>query len=188
MKYNIFCALAFSSMLIGCASNQKAIEDLYKKQDQLEIKIDQMYLDIETIRADLKESTKDIELRVKESYSKRIEQTYKDLEKRIQDLEKKKTTARSQYVEPPDAQYAIAETYYTKREFREAILSFQRFIATYPNDRRVPLCYLKQGISLINIGKKEEAKFFFQTLIDKFPKSNEAEIAKDKLREIDQNS
>ncbi len=175
-------------MLIGCAGNQRAIEDLYKKQAQLEIKMDKLFLDIAAMKTDMQEHKRDVDLKIEETYSKRIEQTYTSLEKRIQNLEKKKASTGSQYAESPDALYAIAEANYTKREFREAILAFQRFIATYPRDRRVPLSYLKQGISLINIGKREEAKFFFQTLIDKFPKSNEAEIAKNKLKEIDQNS
>jgi TolA-binding protein len=48
----------------------------------------------------------------------------------------------------------------------------------------VPLSYLKQGLSLIEIGREEEAKLFFQTLIDKYPQSEEAKTAKEKIREL----
>ena len=188
MRYNFVFALAISALLLGCAGNQKVIEDLYRRQAKLETKIDQLSQDIEAMRSDIQEQSKQME----QAYSKRIEQAieqnYSNLEKRIDSLEKGKAFFGSQSAESPNALYSIAESYYTKREFREAILAFQRFIATYPRDRRVPLSYLKQGLSLINIGKKDEAKFFFQTLIDKFPKSEEAEIAREKLKEIDQNS
>jgi TolA-binding protein len=39
-------------------------------------------------------------------------------------------------------------------------------------------------LSLTSIGRNEEAKLFLQTLIDKFPKSEEARIAREKLREL----
>ncbi len=65
-------------------------------------------------------------------------------------------------------------------------MEFQKFIDSYPKDGRVPLAHLKQGLSLINIGRREEAKIFLQTLIDRFPNSEEAKVAKDKLNELAQ--
>jgi TolA-binding protein len=43
---------------------------------------------------------------------------------------------------------------------------------------------LKQGLSLVNIGRKEEARIFLQTLIDKYPQSEEAKVAQQKLKEL----
>ncbi len=83
-----------------------------------------------------------------------------------------------------DAQYWIAESYYREGNYEESILEFQGFIEANPKDNRVPLAYLKQGLSLINIGRKEEARIFLQTLIDKYPQSEEAKVAKEKLREL----
>lgn len=183
MRYNFFFALAISAFLLGCVGNQKAIEDLYGRQSKVETKIDKLSHDIETLINDMQGQTKQIE-----HNKQAIKQTYSSLEKRINDLEKRKTSRSYQSGESPDALYSIAESYYKKKEFKEAILAFQRFIANYPRDKRVPLSYLKQGLSLINIGKKDEAKFFLRTLIDKFPKSEEAEIAREKLKEIDQSS
>lgn len=87
--------------------------------------------------------------------------------------------------EAVDALYWVAESYYREEKFEEAILEFQRFIDTYPQDAKVPLAFLKQGLSLINIGREEEAKLFLQTLIDKFPGSEEAKIAREKLKELE---
>ena len=186
MIYNFLFALAISSFLLGCATSQKAIttqraiEDLYKKQDALETKIDKLSEDLETLRSDIQPQTKQIE--------RIIEQTYSRLAKRIENLEKRKTSRGHQSAESANSLYSTAESYYREKQFKEAILAYQRFIANYPRDRRVPLSYLKQGLSLISIGKKDEAKFFLQTLIDKFPKSEEAEVAKEQLRQIDQSS
>ena len=182
MIYNFVFALAISAFLLGCATSQKtittqrAIEDLYKRQDQLETKIDKLSEDLKTLRGDM------------QPLNQAIEQTYSKLEKRVENLEKRKTSRGYQSGDSANSLYSTAESYYREKQFKEAILAYQRFIANYPRDRRVPLSYLKQGLSLISIGKKDEAKFFLQTLIDKFPKSEEAEVAKEQLRQIDQSS
>lgn len=192
MRYNFVFALATSALLLGCVGNQKVIEDLNRRQAVLETKIDKMSQDINAMRSDMQEQAKQIEQKMQKEYSERIgrslKQTYSNLEKRIDNLEKRNTSGNYDSPESPDALYSIAESLYAKREYRQAILAFQRFIATYPRDRRVALSYLKQGLSLINIGKKVEAKFFLKTLIDKFPKSDEAEVARERLKEIGQNS
>ncbi len=83
-----------------------------------------------------------------------------------------------------DATYGIAESFYREKEFEGAILAYQRFIGFYPDDQRVPLCYLKQGSSLIEMGRKEEGKLFLEILIDKYPESEEAKTAKENIKEL----
>ena len=66
----------------------------------------------------------------------------------------------------PDATFWIADSYYREGLYEEAILEYQSLIDIYPRDSRVPLAYLKQGLSLMKLNKNEEAKLFLQTLID----------------------
>ncbi len=80
--------------------------------------------------------------------------------------------------------YSKADTSYKNRNYEDAILQFQQLIDAYPQDWRVPNAYLKQGNALINLGRKKEAGFFFKTLIDKYPESAEANIARQKLKAI----
>jgi TolA-binding protein len=182
MRYDLIYVLAISSFLLGCATShkaittQRAIEDLYERQDQLEAKIDKISEDMKALRGDI------------QPLNRAIEQSYSKLEKRIENLEKRKTSRGYQSAASANSLYSTAESYYRDKQFKEAILAYQRFIANYPRDKRVPLSYLKQGLSLISIGKKDEAKYFFQTLIDKFPNSEEAKAAQEKLRQIDQSS
>lgn len=87
--------------------------------------------------------------------------------------------------EVSDAAFWIAECYYRDGLFEESILEFQRFIESYENDIKIPLAFYKQGLALMNIDRNEEAMIFFQTLIDKFPKSEEARSAKEKLKGLE---
>src|SRR3972149_1459499 len=128
---------------------------------------------------------------VKEIYERQtmLETQIESLSKDIQEMEKTSGSEEadslgSPLVESPDALYLKAESYYQEGKYADAILEFQRFVDTYPRDKRAPTSYLKQGLSLIKIGRKDEAKFFLETLIDKFPKSEEAKIAREKLREL----
>ncbi|MGI9553502.1 MAG: tetratricopeptide repeat protein, partial [Thermodesulfobacteriota bacterium] len=68
------------------------------------------------------------------------------------------------------------------------ILEYQGLIDVYPRDSRVPLAYLKQGLSLMKLNKNEEAKLFLQTLVDKYPNSPEADEARKKISELELNS
>ncbi len=113
-----------------------------------------------------------------------LQQSNSKLKKRLDELEKKGAFSGSPPAKSPDALHRIAESYYRGGKFEEAIFEFQRFIDTYPQDKRAPTSYLKQGLSLIKIRRKGEAKFFLETLIDKFPESEEAKIAKEELKEI----
>ena len=72
--------------------------------------------------------------------------------------------------------------------YEEAILEYQSLIDVYPRDSRVPLAYLKQGLSLMKLNKNEEAKLFLQTLVDKYPNSPEADEARKKISELELNS
>ena len=46
----------------------------------------------------------------------------------------------------------------------------------------MPDSYLKQGLSLINIGRRNEAMFFIENGINKFPESEEGKITKKNLK------
>ncbi|MCI0454900.1 MAG: tetratricopeptide repeat protein [Candidatus Dadabacteria bacterium] len=168
MRLNFFLVLTFFTTLFGCAATPVQIEEIYQKQTELEAETELLSQGIEALRSQV--------LSVEEANSK--------LKKRIDALEKKQASSSSPVVKSPDALYGLAESYYRKGKYEEAVIEFQRFIDTYPKNSRVPDSYLKQGLSLINIGRKQEARFFLETLINKFPESKESKIAREKLREL----
>ncbi|HEY7536247.1 MAG TPA: tetratricopeptide repeat protein [Thermodesulfobacteriota bacterium] len=162
----------FFTMLLGCAATTEQIKEIYQKQTKLEVETERLSQDIELLKSQIND----------------IQEFNSKLKKRLDDLEKKQALLGSPSVKSPDALYRLAESYYKKGKFEESVIEFQRFIDTYPKDIRVPASYLKQGLSLINIGRENEAKFFLETLVDKFPESEEAKEAKAKLKEISNKS
>lgn len=180
-------------LLTSCYPKTEGTEELYQKQESLEAKIDQLTEDIES---GLTKIERNIE---------RIESNQLKLAGEIQSMQEKSVTLRKKIdkVAGPDNKkspkqaekgkqpnntadviYTKAVTSYNEGNFEDAILEYQKLIDTYPKDRRVPDAYLKQGMALINLGRKQEAKFFLNTLIDKYPNSSEAQTARAKLKTI----
>jgi len=94
---------------------------------------------------------------------------------------------RQQFPESPladNALYWIGECYFSQKKFQEAIDQFNELILNYPHGDKVAAAYLKKGISLVELGKKDEALAVFKLLISKYPLEEETKIAQQKIKEL----
>ena len=83
-----------------------------------------------------------------------------------------------------NAQFWIGEIYYREKWYEKAILEYQKVIEKYPKGNKVPASLLKQGLAFSNLGDKSNSRLILEELIKKYPKSNEAKIAKDKVKDL----
>jgi tol-pal system protein YbgF len=83
-----------------------------------------------------------------------------------------------------NAQFWIGEIYYREKWYEKAILEYQKVIENYPTGNKVPASLLKQGLAFLNLGDKTNSRLILEELIKKHPKSNEAKIAKDKVKSL----
>jgi tol-pal system protein YbgF len=83
-----------------------------------------------------------------------------------------------------NAQFWIGEIYYREKWYEKAILEYQNVIENYPKGNKVPAALLKQGLAFSNIGDTANAKLILQELNRKYPKSNEARVAAEKLKTL----
>jgi len=94
---------------------------------------------------------------------------------------------REQFPESPLADnslYWIGECYFSQKKYAEAIEQLNELLLNYPRGDRIPAAYLKKGISLMELGKKEESLIVFKLLISKYPLEEETKIAQQKIREL----
>lgn len=94
---------------------------------------------------------------------------------------------REQFPESPlvdDSLYWIGECYFSQKKYEEAIEQFNELILNYSRGDKIPAAYLKKGLSLTELGKKEEALSVFKLLVSKFPLEEETKIAQQKIKEI----
>ena len=83
-----------------------------------------------------------------------------------------------------NAYYWIGETYYSEKNYDQAILSFQEVIKNYPQKDKVPAAMLKQAMSFKAIKDTKSARYVLKKLMESNPKSDEAKKAKELLKEI----
>ncbi len=83
-----------------------------------------------------------------------------------------------------NAQFWIGETYYVKKDFERAILEYEKVIAKYPEGDKVAGALLKQGFAFLELGDKTNGKNILKRVIDRYPQSDQAEIARKRLETI----
>jgi tol-pal system protein YbgF len=83
-----------------------------------------------------------------------------------------------------NAQYWIGESHYALREFDQAILEFDSVRRNYPEGDKVPASLLKLGFAFAELGDKVDARLILQELVERYPQSEEATKAKDKLKAL----
>lgn len=81
-----------------------------------------------------------------------------------------------------NAHYWLGETYYSEKKYDQAILEFQEVIKNFPGKEKVPAAMLKQAMAFKELGDAKSARYVFQKLITEFPDSEEAKLAKTKLK------
>ena len=83
-----------------------------------------------------------------------------------------------------DAAYWIGECFFSQGQYEEAASQFTELILNFPEGDKIPAAYLKKGLSLLELGNKEEALAVFKLLISKYPFEEETKIAQEKIKEI----
>jgi tol-pal system protein YbgF len=83
-----------------------------------------------------------------------------------------------------NTQYWLGEAYYVTAEYDQAAAAFQRVLAGWPNSRKVPDAMLKLAYTQIEQNKVAAARNTLQQLVTKFPDSDAAKLAADRLAKL----
>jgi len=86
----------------------------------------------------------------------------------------------------PDAQYYRAETFVQTGDADRALEEFARVLELYPNSRRAPTALYRSGIVEVERGRSDDAALFFTRIVQGYPDSDEAKLAEDQLRRLNQ--
>jgi len=85
-----------------------------------------------------------------------------------------------------NALYWIGECYYSQKMFDQAVTTFSRLIENYADGDKTAAATLKKGYALIEMGRESEGISELRRLITQFPLSEEASLAQQKIRDINQ--
>ena len=84
-----------------------------------------------------------------------------------------------------NAQYWLGECYYAKKNHTKAAIEFHKVLENYSTGTKVPSALYKLGLSLLELKSVQQAKRYLQELVDKHPGTQEAQLAKQKLTELE---
>lgn len=129
-----------------------------------------------------------------------FEQQNNALKNKIEELEQKLASAQKAQAEaavatvekaapakkeaPAKNSYEEAEALFAKKEWKSAILSYQAYRDANPKGKNYADATYKMGVSFQELKMKDEAKVFFEEVIQKFPKSPSARKAKFRLGQL----
>jgi tol-pal system protein YbgF len=83
-----------------------------------------------------------------------------------------------------NAQYWLGEAYYVTREYPNAIAAFQKVTTEWPDSRKVPDALVKIGFTQSALGKNGEARVTLEDVVRRFPGSEAAQLATDRLKRL----
>lgn len=79
------------------------------------------------------------------------------------------------------ASQAAGQTDKATRELEQAVQEFRRLALNYPRGERVPTAIYKEALALLELKQTRLAQTRLQYLLDNFPQSEEAPLAKERL-------
>ncbi|MEW5851194.1 MAG: tol-pal system protein YbgF [Myxococcota bacterium] len=83
-----------------------------------------------------------------------------------------------------NAHYWIGETHFSEKHYDKAILSYQKVITDHPKSEKADAALFKMGNAFVALGYDEDAKVFYEELLQKHPKSALVKETKAKLDEL----
>jgi TolA-binding protein len=80
--------------------------------------------------------------------------------------------------------FAAAEANFEGKRWKEAILDYEKYRKANSKGKDFALATYKIGVAFQELGMAEEAKAFYEEVLQKFPKSKEAGKAQTKLKSL----
>lgn len=83
-----------------------------------------------------------------------------------------------------NARFWIGETYYAEKDFDDAILTYEEVLQKHGDNPKVPAAMLKQAYAFLELKDKKAARGILKELIERYPESEQAKAAKEKLKKL----
>lgn len=103
----------------------------------------------------------------------------------LQEEQKRAAAVTQQAVkEKEKGPFSIAEEKFEQKNWKEAILDYEKYRKANPKGKQFPEATLKIGIAFQELGQGDVAQAFYEELVAKYPKSKEAGKAKTRLKNL----
>jgi tol-pal system protein YbgF len=83
-----------------------------------------------------------------------------------------------------NAYFYLAEIQFKAGDYQSAVTNYDLVLQNFPSGNKAAPAQLRKGLALIELGKQDEGVEELRHVIQRYPRSNEAIQARDKLRKV----
>jgi tol-pal system protein YbgF len=83
-----------------------------------------------------------------------------------------------------NAQFYLADIEYRQGNFEQAVKDYDKVIEQYPSGNKGAAAQLKKGYALLELGRQQEGIRELNALVQRYPRSQEATQARDRLKKL----
>ncbi|MCI0355493.1 MAG: tol-pal system protein YbgF [Acidobacteria bacterium] len=83
-----------------------------------------------------------------------------------------------------NAHFYVADLEYRQKNFQAAVAGYDKVIEQYPEGNKVRAAMLKKGFALLELGQRDQGISALRTLASRYPRSSEANSARERLRKL----
>jgi tol-pal system protein YbgF len=83
-----------------------------------------------------------------------------------------------------NAQFYIGDSYYIQKNYKNAIVEYDKCIERYPQGNKVAAAQLKKGFALLELGERSAGLRELRSLINQHSDSHEADLARQRLKKL----
>ncbi|MGA9472551.1 MAG: tetratricopeptide repeat protein [Terriglobales bacterium] len=81
-----------------------------------------------------------------------------------------------------NADFYLAEIEFKAGDYQKAIVNYDLVVQNFPSGNKAAAAQLKKGFALLELGKKDDGEQELKRVIQRYPRTNEAVQARDRLR------
>jgi tol-pal system protein YbgF len=83
-----------------------------------------------------------------------------------------------------NAYFYLADLEFRQGNYQQAVKDYDQVLQNFPTGNKAPAAQLKKGFALLELGQKDSGITELRRLIQRYPRSNEALQARDRLRKL----
>src|SRR5437867_378735 len=83
-----------------------------------------------------------------------------------------------------NAYFYLADLEFRQGNYQQAVKDYDQVLQNFPSGNKAPAAQLKKGFALLELGQKDSGIAELRRLIQRYPRSNEALQARDRLRKL----
>jgi len=106
------------------------------------------------------------------------------VKQRYSEAKKRFTITDTKAYKPAASNYYLGEIAYYTKQYKDAIFYYKKSAGLYDKASYMDTLLLHTAISLDETRKKDQAKVFYENIIENYPEKKTAKIAQDRLRKL----